>query len=95
MLSEETNQKIIRYLQKYDPVMIGIFGSYARGENLPDSDLDILVNLRARFGLMEYVGMELDLTKLLGVKVDLVTVNALKNERLKKYIYNDLKIIFQ
>ena len=95
MLSEETNQKIIRYLQKYDPVMIGIFGSYARGENLPDSDLDILVNLRVRFGLMEYVGMELDLTKLLGVKVDLVTVNALKNERLKKYIYNDLKIIFQ
>jgi predicted nucleotidyltransferase len=95
MLSEETNQKIIHYLRKYDPVMIGIFGSYARGENLPDSDLDILVNLRSRFGLMEYVGMELDLTKLLGIKVDLVTVNALKNERLKKYIYNDLKIIFE
>jgi len=95
MLSEEKNQEIIKYLQKYDPVMIGVFGSYARGENSPDSDLDILVNLRARFGLMEYVGMELDLGRLLGVKVDLVTVNALKNERLKKYIYNDLKIIFQ
>jgi len=95
MTPEEINQKIIGYLKKYDPVMIGLFGSRARGDYEPNSDLDILVNLKKKFGLIEYIGIERELTELIGIKVDLVTENSLKNEKLKKYIYKDLKIIYQ
>ncbi len=45
MLDPLKNKIIVDYLQPFNPVKIGIFGSYAREENRTDSDLDILINL--------------------------------------------------
>ncbi len=70
--------------------MIGIFGSYARDENYPTSDLDILVNFRNPISLLKLVQIQLELSDKIGVPVDLVTKNSLKNKRLIKYIYKDL-----
>lgn len=86
---------IINYLKAYEPLSIGIFGSYARGENRSDSDIDILIDLKAAVGLLEFVKMSNELSDLLGIKVDLMTKNSLKNERLKKYIDQDLKVIYR
>lgn len=57
---------------------MGIFGSYVRGEQTENSDLDVLVDLRAGLGLMELVGLQQDLSDALGVNVDLVMKDALK-----------------
>jgi predicted nucleotidyltransferase len=59
---------------------IGIFGSYVRGEQRADSDLDILIELErpARINLIELVELELYLSQVLGIKVDLVIKENLK-----------------
>jgi hypothetical protein len=95
MLDPEKNKIIVDYLQAFNPVKIGIFGSYARNESRPDSDLDILINLNTAISLFQLVRIERELSELLGVKVDLVSDGAIKNQKLRKYIEADLKIIFQ
>jgi predicted nucleotidyltransferase len=95
MLDPEKKKIIIDYLQAYNPVKIGIFGSYAREENRPDSDLDILIKLNTAISLFQLVRMERELSELLGVKVDLVSDGAIKNQKLRNYIEADLKIIYQ
>ena len=57
---------------------IGVFGSYARGEEQPGSDLDLLVEFDEPIGLFRYIELEEHLSELLGVTVDLVTRNTLK-----------------
>lgn len=54
---------------------LGVFGSVARGEDRPDSDVDLLVKFAPdnRGGLFQLVRMESDLEHLLGRKVDLLT----------------------
>jgi predicted nucleotidyltransferase len=63
---------------KYHINTLGVFGSYTRGEQSDDSDVDILVDFKAPISLFEFIDMEEELSKLLHVKVDLVSRNALK-----------------
>lgn len=59
---------------------IGIFGSYVKGEQKGGSDLDVLVEFEedAKLSLLDVVGLEIELSDLLGVKVDLVEKKNLK-----------------
>jgi|SRR5450432_3081689 predicted nucleotidyltransferase len=59
---------------------LSFFGSAARGEMRPDSDIDLLVEFLPDAGidLVDYAGLMLDLSRLLGRKVDLVSKNGLK-----------------
>jgi predicted nucleotidyltransferase len=59
---------------------LSAFGSAARGEMRPDSDIDMLVEFLPDAGidLVDYAGLMLDLSRLLGRKVDLVSKNGLK-----------------
>lgn len=63
---------------EYKVKSIGFFGSYARGEEREDSDVDILVEFSEPIGLLKFVELEDFLTEELGVKVDLVMKSALK-----------------
>jgi hypothetical protein len=91
----EINITIIDYLRPYGPERIGIFGSYARREETPNSDIDILVKFKETLSLLDLAKIHRELSLILGKEVDLVTESSLKNERLRKYIYSDLKIIFE
>jgi len=62
----------------YGVIMLGIFGSYARGNQREGSDLDLLVKFNAPIGLIRFIKLENELSDLLGVKVDLVVRDALK-----------------
>jgi uncharacterized protein len=66
--------------RKYQVRELSVFGSAARGEMRPDSDVDLLVEFLpgARIDLVDYAGLMLDLTKLIGCKVDLVSKKGLK-----------------
>lgn len=93
MTTPAQNQQIINYLKPYQPERVGIFGSWARGENGPESDLDILIKLSKPVSLLTFTRMERELSETLNVKVDLVSENALQNERLRQYILKDLREI--
>lgn len=64
--------------RQYSVRKIGVFGSYARSEQTTESDVDILVEFSTPVDLFEFIGLKQYLESLLGKKVDLVTVKALK-----------------
>lgn len=80
--------------QKYKVKEIGIFGSYVRGEQKKRSDVDILIEFEesANLSLLDFIGLETYLSKVLGVKVDLVEKHALK-PRIGKRILEEVKDI--
>lgn len=49
-----------------------VFGSVARGEDTPGSDIDILADFTDEASLLDEVGLRLDLVELLGVEVDVI-----------------------
>src|SRR3954451_18516725 len=63
---------------RYQVASLGLFGSYLRGTQRPDSDLDILVSFHETPTLLRLIELENHLSDLLGVKVDLVLREALK-----------------
>lgn len=63
--------------EKFKVKEIGIFGSYIRGEELEESDLDILVEFKEPIG-WEFIDLKEFLEEVLGKEVDLVTIGALK-----------------
>ena len=81
----KTRKEIEETLKKYKPLLrekfkvkeIGIFGSYARGEESDQSDVDLLVAFDETIG-WEFIDLKDFLERVLDKPVDLVTVNALK-----------------
>jgi predicted nucleotidyltransferase len=57
---------------------IGVFGSYVKGVQREDSDLDILVEFEKPVGFVKFLQLENRLSELLGVKVEIATKKALK-----------------
>ena len=92
MVSSEHQHIIIEMMSKFNPKMVGIFGSYARKENTRDSDLDILVDFDQTPNLLEIIGLEQELSERLGVQVDLVTLQSL-HPLLKEKVQNDLILL--
>lgn len=90
MLPSEITNIILSRMKKFDPQKVGIFGSFARGDNKKGSDLDILVEFRNTPSLLALIKLENDLSEILGTKVDLVTTGSLKNKRIQKSIKKDL-----
>lgn len=70
-------QEIIRLAGRHGASNIRIFGSVARAEARPDSDIDFLVDLEQGRSLLDLSGLLLDLQTLLGQKVDVVTEKGL------------------
>ena len=58
---------------------IAVFGSVARGEERPESDVDFLVNFEPGASLLNLIGLQDDLEALLGCTVDVVSAGGLKD----------------
>lgn len=77
--------------KKYYVKKIGIFGSYVRGQANIASDVDVLVDFSKSIDLFDFVALENYLSKKTGVKIDLVSAKAVRDEFkdniLKEVIY--------
>lgn len=71
--------KIIPVLEQHDVIHAAVFGSFARGEEREDSDLDLLVELREDKTLLDLVALKLELEEVLEREIDIVTDNALQS----------------
>jgi predicted nucleotidyltransferase len=95
MLSQHQINIIIETMKPYNPKKIGIFGSFARGENTENSDIDILYNfdLSSNMTFSKLFEIQEELEKRLNKSVDLVPEKYLY-PLIKDNILNDLKIIY-
>ncbi len=101
----DSNSRFASLGQKVTPLLkpyvkrISVFGSYARGEETAESDIDLLValkpsHLRPALGLFEVIRLEQELKKELGREVDLVTEEGL-NPRRKPFIEKDRVVLYE
>jgi uncharacterized protein len=74
----EKREQILALAKKYGARNVRIFGSVARGDSYPGSDIDFLVELEPGRSLFDLGGLLYDLQTLLGVEVDVVTENGLR-----------------
>lgn len=74
---EEIFEKIAQVLKNKGARKIAIFGSYARNEQKPGSDIDIIVEFSGRKSLLELVRIERELSEILGIRVDLLTEKSI------------------
>ena len=80
--------------ERYGVTQVGVFGSYVRGDQDPDSDIDVLVELEEppRIDLFDLVNLEFHLTDLLGVDVDVVIKGDLR-KRIGQRILSEVVLV--
>jgi predicted nucleotidyltransferase len=89
---EEIKSKILKILKKNNIKRAGIFGSYARGEQRKDSDVDILVELGKPMGFA-FFGLNQELEEILKKKVDLITYHSLNPYLKDRILSQEIRII--
>ena len=92
---EKIKSKITDVLKKNKVSRAGIFGSYSRGKQKKDSDIDIAVEINDKYmSLLGFIGLKLALEKVLGKKVDLVEYSAIKRLIKDRILNEEIRIIW-
>jgi uncharacterized protein len=87
-------RQILPIIQKNHINYAALFGSYARGEETKNSDLDLLVSFTEPVSYFDIIDIEDKISKKVNInKVDLVTKKAL-HPSIRKYVEKDLKVIY-
>ena len=96
MSTQAMTQVIAEYFKTQHVLKAWLFGSYARGEEREDSDVDVLVKFDRSLpiGLFAYVRMHRELEERLGRKVDLVEEGTLRPAA-QATANRDLKVIYE
>ncbi len=84
---DKIKKDIVRVLKKYGIKRAGIFGSYVRGEQKKNSDIDILIQPSRGMGF-EFVGVKFELEDKLGRKIDLITYKGI-HPLIKNQVLNE------
>ena len=69
--------EILQLAERHGARRLRIFGSVARGEDRPSSDIDLLIQLDTDRSLLDHIALVQDLEELLGRRVEIVTERAL------------------
>ena len=88
---KELKSKVRKVLKKHGVVRAGFFGSYARGEQKKKSDVDILIEFNG--SLLDLVGLEMELKKILKIKVDLLTYGGISPYLKDRILNEEVRII--
>ncbi|GAB4528088.1 MAG: nucleotidyltransferase family protein [Anaerolineae bacterium] len=81
--------EILALAERYGAYNVRVFGSVARGDATPDSDVDLLVNFRKGTSLFELSGFWQDLQDLIGYEVNILSEGGLKT-RFRNHIESDM-----
>ena len=87
IISSMIFKKISSTLASYGAKRVSVFGSYAKGEANPESDVDVIVEFSGRKSLFDIVGIEQELSEALDIKADLLTEKSISPyliDRIKK-----------
>ncbi len=92
-MEENIIRIITEILKKNDAIKVSIFGSFARGEEREESDIDLLVEFASKKSLLDVIRIERELTESLNRKVEIVTekaispymISSIKNEMVTIY----------
>lgn len=88
---DKIKSKIKEILKKNKIKKAGIFGSYAKGEQKKNSDIDILIEFNG--SLLDLVGLEMQLERALKKEVDLLTYNGINHLLKKRILDEEIRII--
>lgn len=92
MTVDEIRSKILPVLKEYNVRKASIFGSFVRGEEEADSDIDLLVEFEGEKSLLDLAGLKIELEELLGRNVDVLTYKSL-HPLLRESILNEQKAL--
>jgi uncharacterized protein len=80
--------EILALADKYGAYNVRVFGSVARGEATPDSDVDLLIGFPSNKSVFELVGLWLDMQEMLDCEVSLIT-DGIQDERFMRSVLRD------
>ncbi len=78
IIKKKLKESVLFLKTEFSVKKIGVFGSYVRGAQRKNSDIDILIEFFEEPSMFKFLDLENYLTKLLNIKVDLVMKNSLK-----------------
>lgn len=91
---EDIKKKIVKTLKRNKVTRAGIFGSYVRGEEKKDSDVDILVEINdPELSLLGFIALKHRIEDILGKSIDLVEYGAIKPRIKKRILTEEIRII--
>lgn len=82
-------EEIVAVAKRYGADNVRVFGSVARGDTHPDSDIDLLVEFEPDASLYDLSGLRLALIDLLGCEVDVVELHDRLRERFRSRVLKD------
>jgi len=89
----EIKKAALPILTAYGVRRAAVFGSFARGEETANSDVDLLIELPRPIGLLPFVGLKLELEDALHRSVDLVEYEALDSRLKTRIVADQIKIL--
>lgn len=81
-------EAILALARKYGIRQVRLFGSVVRGEDRPNSDLDVLVDFEPRRTLLDLIGFEQDLEEMFGRKVEVISARGI-NPRIEDRVLGE------
>jgi len=87
-LLQEKREDILRVCAKFGAHNVRVFGSVARGESDEQSDIDLIVQFEPGRSLLDHAGLWLELQRLLGTKVDVVSDRGIK-PRIREHVLRE------
>ncbi|MCP4168972.1 MAG: nucleotidyltransferase family protein [Chloroflexi bacterium] len=87
-LVNENHEAILQAAARYGAYNVRVFGSVARGDATPDSDVDFLVDLQPGRSLLDLGGLLMELQDILACEIDIVTEQSLR-ERVRQTILDE------
>jgi predicted nucleotidyltransferase len=76
-LLEQERERIERIARRFGARNVRVFGSRARGDASPASDVDLLVEMEPERSLLDLIGLEQELRGVLGVEIDVLTPDSI------------------